>query len=194
MMLENNQAIEDKIKQIDALRAEINELRAAQAAMPVQDYELARPDGSPVKLSELFGERDQLFLIHNMGFACPYCTLWADGFNGVWRYLDKRAAVVLMSNDRPDQQLAGAQQRGWSLPMASARGTSLFADMGFAEKNDKDEWMWWPGVSTLSKDAAGNMQRHSAAVFGPGDDYCAIWHLFPLLKNNDENIEPTQGM
>ncbi|MCC7479133.1 DUF899 family protein [bacterium] len=187
--------IEEKEAQIQQLRSEINAMRQGLAAMPVQDYELTRPDGSACRLSDFVGVNDQLILIHNMGFACPYCTMWADGFNSLWRYLAKRSGFVLLSNDRPDQQLAGMQKRGWTFPMATARGTSLFADLGFQDAPGADgaPGGWWPGLSSIYRQD-GQLMRHNAAIFGPGDDFCSIWHMFPLLQNNDESIEPTAGM
>jgi predicted dithiol-disulfide oxidoreductase (DUF899 family) len=57
-----------------------------------------------VQLSDLFGEHEDLIVIHNMGVSCPYCTLWADGFNGLIRHLEDRAAFVMVSPDPPDIQ------------------------------------------------------------------------------------------
>ena len=37
-----------------------------------------------------------LIVIHNMGASCPYCTLWADGFNGIYDHLADRAAFVAL--------------------------------------------------------------------------------------------------
>jgi predicted dithiol-disulfide oxidoreductase (DUF899 family) len=181
-------------RQLTELRAKLNAAYSARGAMDVPDYDLHRPDGSAVKLSGLFNGREQLILIHNMGFACPYCTMWADGFIGLWRYMNKRAAFVLISNDRPDQQLAGAERRGWTFPMASALGTSMFADMGFTGPQESGGPGWWPGVSTLYKDTDGGIKRHAYAYFGPGDLYNPAWHIFELLRHNDECIEPTEGM
>ena len=31
--------------------------------------------------------KDDLVVIHNMGASCAYCTLWGDGFNGVYEHL-----------------------------------------------------------------------------------------------------------
>src|SRR6185369_4761666 len=83
----------------DALENEIGKLRERIAALhkerepePVADYELTGPDGAPVRLSALFGDRPDLILVHNMGRKCPMCTLWADGFNGIAHHLANRAA------------------------------------------------------------------------------------------------------
>src|SRR5688500_7081116 len=121
--------IDEKAGQIAQLRKEIIEL-ARTSAMPVQDYVLTNHAGQSVKLSEAFGDRDQLVLVHNMGFRCAYCTMWADGFNGIYKYIQRRAGFVLVSNDDPEKQQRGAQQRGWKFPMLSAAGTTLFEDLG----------------------------------------------------------------
>ena len=59
------------------------QLKRERDAEPVDDYELSGPAGK-VRLSELFGDKNDLIVVHNMGKSCPYCTLWADGFNGVF--------------------------------------------------------------------------------------------------------------
>jgi peroxiredoxin len=176
-------------QQIDTLYKELNELRHREAAMPVQDYVLKDFAGNEVPLSAAFGDRDQLVLIHNMGFACPYCTLWADGFNGLFPYVQKRAAFVLVSNDSPEKQRLGAEKRGWKMPMLSCEGTTLFEDLGFTGESDSGGKGWWPGVSTLVKHSDGSLSRHSKAFFGPGDEFCSVWRFFDLLERNDDSIE-----
>lgn len=182
------QRLEALHEQRTALQNEILALQAEAAAMPVRDYELHDPDGNPVRLSELFGAGDQLILVHNMGFRCSYCTMWADGFNALHPYIQRRAAFVVVSNDTPEQQKRGAELRGWTFPLYTARGTSLFLDLGFEQDGN-----YWPGVSTLVKDADG-LRRHSSAIFGPGDVFNPAWHFFDLLERNDESIEPTAGL
>lgn len=116
---------------IAALRARIaglrQEIRAAQAAIAperVEDY-VFEGAGGPVTLSRLFGERDSLFVVHNMGGHCPNCTLWADGYNGVYPQLARRAALAVASPDAPDVQRRLAEARGWRFPMVSDAGSSF---------------------------------------------------------------------
>ena len=95
--------LNDYRRQIGELR---DKMRAAQAAIEpeaVKNYEFRGANGAAVKLSELFGEKDTLFVIHNMGASCRYCTLWADGFNGVFDHLRSRAAFVVSSPDVPER-------------------------------------------------------------------------------------------
>jgi peroxiredoxin len=177
--------IEAKTTELAALHNELNALKRQLGSMPVQDYPLTDWDGRTVMLSAAFGPFDRMLLIHNMGFACHYCTLWAEGFSGLARHFESGeytapAKFLLVSNDRPDQQRAGAMQRGWDFTMLSARGTDLFKDLGFTEEKD-GELHWWPGVSTLVKDGDGTLQRTGKAFFGPGDEYCGFWHLLELF-------------
>ena len=95
----------DYRRQIAAIREKMRETLAAVEPQPVQDYELTNVAG-PVRLSELFGPHEDLILSHNMGVSCSYCTLWADGFNGVADHLANRAAFVVSSPDDPETQAA----------------------------------------------------------------------------------------
>src|SRR5882724_11094299 len=56
--------------QIAGLREKMRTLQAAVEPEPVEDYEFATPDGT-VRLSKLFGRKDDLIVIHNMGSSCP---------------------------------------------------------------------------------------------------------------------------
>jgi predicted dithiol-disulfide oxidoreductase (DUF899 family) len=159
------------------------ELKRAQPREPVQDYVLAGGEG-PVRLSALFGGKPDLIVIHNMGKGCRYCTLWADGFNGVWRHLADRAGFVVCSPDSVETQRAFAESRGWGFPMVSGHGSTFIQDMGF-----KSEKSWMPGVSTLRMEE-GKIERVARAEFGPYDLYCSVWHLIALLAGGENGWEP----
>ncbi len=151
---------------------------------PVEDYVFAGPSGV-VKLSELFGKSRDLIIVHNMGAACSYCTLWADGFNGVFPHLADRAAFVVVSPDAPAAQKRFAASRNWRFPMVSGRKAKFSEDLGF--KGGKDEW--WPGVSTFQK--RGNKIFHVAsAQLGPFDPFCSVWHFFALLAHGVDGWQP----
>jgi predicted dithiol-disulfide oxidoreductase (DUF899 family) len=85
--------LSDYRRQIADLREEMRALQASVEPAEVQDYASAAPEGS-VQLSALFGGRRDLILIHNMGSSCAYCTLWVDGFNGIYDHIASRAAFV----------------------------------------------------------------------------------------------------
>ena len=161
-------------KQIAGIRKKMQKVQKAIAPQEVADYTLATPQGK-VRLSQLFGAKQDLFVIHNMGASCPYCTLWADGFNGLYHHLADRAAFVVASPDPPASQKKFAEGRGWRFPMVSHDGTSFAADMGYRSKHG-----WMPGISAFKR-AKGKILRVSDAPLHPGDDFCALWHIFDLL-------------
>jgi len=162
-------------RQIAAIREKMRETVAAVEPQPIRDYELASIDG-PVRVSELFGDRQDLIVIHNMGVSCAYCTLWADGYNGIHRHVVTRAAFVVASPDRPAVQQKFAESRGWKFPMVSHAGSTFAADMGYVSANGG----WTPGVSVFRREHDVIM-RVSDTAFSPGDDFCALWHFFDML-------------
>lgn len=170
--------------QIAELRRKMKAAQAETEPQVVEDYVFSTLDG-PRKLSELFGDKDDLILIHNMGRKCSYCTLWADGFNGVYPHLADRAAFVVSSPDSPQVQQEFAKSRGWRFPMVSHEGTSFAADMGYRTQNGG----WMPGVSVFRRDK-GRILRVADSGFSPFDDFCALWHLFGLLPNGPAHWTP----
>src|SRR5262245_60115141 len=137
-------------KEIEQLERELYEkqqqlgtLKRAQAPTPVQDYEMRDASGA-VKLSELFGDKPDLIVIHNMGKGCPYCTLWADGLNGMLPHLESRATFVVSTPNSPDEQRVFADSRGWKFRMVSIKDSPFTEDMGFLERRD-DKKFYAPG-------------------------------------------------
>ena len=63
---------------------------------------------------------------------------------------------------------------------------SMAKDMGFeGDKGDP-----WPGVSTFHRDEDGKIRRVSKAFFGPGDDFCGVWHFLDMLEQGPNNWQP----
>ena len=181
-----HEQLKAKWEELERVNAEMAELQAQEGQLDeVEDYTFTDREGREVRLSELFGEHEQMVLVHNMGFACTYCTLWADGFNGIWRHLESgaygnKARFVLISEDSPEKQAAGSEQRGWTFDMYSAAGTSFSADLDFKTEHEGKQYLQ-PGASILYKDADGKIRRHAKTFFGPGDMYCSLFHFFSLL-------------
>ena len=170
--------------EIMALKAKRDGMRRSIVPEPVEDYRLTLPGGAQATLSELFGDRDEMILIHNMGRGCSYCTLWADGINGLVDHLQDRAALLLTSPDPADEMHAFASGRGWRFPLASVEGTTLAHDLGFYKADDEEYPGYWPGASALAKTEAG-IVRTGWTFFGPGDDFCAIWPLLAMLPERE---------
>jgi predicted dithiol-disulfide oxidoreductase (DUF899 family) len=169
--------------QIAAIREKMRRTQEAIEPEEVEDYEFAVPAGK-VRLSALFGEKDTLFVIHNMGASCVYCTMWADGFNGVYEHLRDRAGFVLSSPDAPEPQQSFAAGRGWKFPMVSTLGTTFAQDMGYCP-----DGRTMPGISVFKR-RADKILRVADTSFAPGDDFCALWHLFDLVPERSAGWRP----
>jgi predicted dithiol-disulfide oxidoreductase (DUF899 family) len=171
-------------QQILDIKQKIRDLRGRRALEPVGSYEFRDWSGNRVSLADLFGDKNDLIVIHNMGPGCRYCTLWADGFNGEVDHLQDRAAFVVISHESPEAQRKFAESRGWRFRMVSAAGTAFFADMGFGNEESP-----YPGVSAFRRKDDG-IYRTGRAELGEGDEFCAVWNLFDLLKDGWNGWEP----
>jgi predicted dithiol-disulfide oxidoreductase (DUF899 family) len=181
-------ALEAKRAQITTLRAELRALQETVEPQAVQDYVLQGWNG-PVRLSELFGDKDDLILIHNMGAGCSSCSMWADGFNGVYDHLASRAAFVVASPDRVETQRKLAASRGWRFPMVCYVESPLAQDLGYRDLKS-GHGGWDAGVSVFRRDGE-RIVRVSDTVLAPWDGFCVVYHLFDLFPDADMNWEPS---
>lgn len=156
-------------------------LRKAEPGVEVKDYAFTTLDG-PTSLSALFAGRDLLMVIHNMGQGCRYCTLWADGINGVLAHLESAMSVVLVSKDPPEVQRRLAQDRGWRFRMASHGGGAYMTEQSVGDGN-------YPGAVIYARDGA-KIVRRGRARFGPGDLYSPLWHFLALAGIGEGEFTP----
>lgn len=170
-------------QQIFELNQKLLALQQAQAGTAVPDYPFETLAGR-VTLRDLFADKRQLLVIHNMGQGCRYCTLWADGFNGLLPHLESAFSVVLVSRDPPELQRRFANARGWRFRLASHGGGDYIREQSALAGADN-----MPGavLYELSGDA---IVRRNSAVFGPGDRYCAMWSLLGLAGLGDGDWTP----
>lgn len=178
-----NARLKELRSQVMALRAEMRKTQSEIEGEPVADHVLLTGEGE-VRLSQLFGAKKQLIVIHNMGTTCAYCTMWADGYNGIYDHLADRAAFLVVSPDAPAQQRQFAQSRGWRFPMASDPGMKFAAAMGYVGEGRPQ-----PGISVFERAGAG-IVRVSDTTEGPYDDFCAAWHLFDLIPEGAAGWQP----
>jgi predicted dithiol-disulfide oxidoreductase (DUF899 family) len=176
---ELDKRINDLYSEIIEKKKELYQVLKQVPQVEMQDYEFHSRLGFVVKLSELFGDKDELIIVHNMGHTCPYCTLWADGFNGVVQHLENRAAFVVSTPDPPKVMRDFARNRNWTFNMVSTIHTTFKQDLGFETANG----MYIPGVSTFRKDEEGRIFHVAKTFLGPGDDFCSVWYFFDLLPN-----------
>ncbi|MEM7220728.1 MAG: DUF899 family protein [Pseudomonadota bacterium] len=169
--------------QIFELTQKLHELRKATPRQAVPNYSFATLTGE-ASLLELFAGRDRLLLIHNMGQGCRFCTLWADGFNGQLDHLEDALSVVLVSKDDPATQRQFANSRGWKFRLASHGGGSYIREQSvMADQGNM------PGAVVYERDGDA-IYRRNAAIFGPGDQFCALWSLLSLGGMGEDEWVP----
>jgi|TARA_B110001454_G_C12561179_1_gene367735 predicted dithiol-disulfide oxidoreductase (DUF899 family) len=185
MALQEQEEVRALFAQRNEINKRLNELLKNTALGETEDYRLHGPNGDTTALSDLFGDKSDLIVIQNMGQSCRYCTMWADGFMGVKQHLEDRAAFALVSPDSPSEQQAFAKSRGWTFRILSSHGTPFKKDLGFeSETGDQS-----PGVSTFRREGT-KLINIANDFFGPGDSYCAVWHLYDLLHGGADGWEP----
>ncbi len=178
-----DQEIAELEQQIAERIARLNALRRGNAAKPVPNYQFAALDGK-VGMLDLFAGRQRLLAIHNMGQGCRYCTLWADGFNGLLPHLEDATAVVLLSKDAPEVQRSFANARNWRFRLASHGGGAYIREQTVMQGEDNAA-----GAVFYERDGEA-IQRKNSCVFGPGDLYCALWSLLALAGLGAEDWTP----
>ncbi len=173
-------------KELARCRKTVTDLRRQMQPEEIAEYAFKTPGGKDVSLADLFGDKDDLVVVHNMGKHCPCCTLWADGLNGVYQHLENRAVFAVVSPDAPGTVKEFAGGRGWKFTILPNNGGPFSKDMGY--ESDKGEP--WPGVSTFRRDTSGKIRRVSHAPFGPGDNFCSVWHIFDMLESGADGWQP----
>lgn len=169
--------------QICELTLKLHELQKSNSGEVVENYVFDTQAGQ-TNLLELFGEHERLLAIHNMGQACRYCTLWADGLNGFLPHLESAMAVVLVSKDSPDLQRTFANSRGWRFRLAS-HGGGDYAREQTVQKGAIN----MPGAVVYER-KGDDIVRKNAVTFGPGDLYCSMWNLLALAGLSEDGWTP----
>lgn len=127
-----------------ALREQAEEVAAARRALPpgpvLDDYRFAEQadDGRlrHWRLVELFGEHRTLVVYHLMypreaPEACPMCSMWVDGLQGVHRHLAQHTALAVVADASPADLRAWGRSRGWhELHLLSCGATTFNRDLG----------------------------------------------------------------
>ena len=189
-------------------RERVAELRRQLPANPVEtDYvfregpaDLEKDDPiRDVKLSELFGERDELILIHFMfdpawDQGCPMCSMWADTYNEAARHVANRASLALVAKQEIGKLRAWARTKGWNqLRLLSAHDNAFIGDMGMED----DDFGQRPGASVFVR-REGGVLEHTYTVeasldgkFRGVDLLSPVWHLFDLLPSGRGDFFPS---
>jgi predicted dithiol-disulfide oxidoreductase (DUF899 family) len=170
-------------KEIFELTQKLEKLRKDSVPVEVKNYSFKDLNGE-VSLLELFGDKDELLLIHNMGQGCRYCTLWGDGINGLVPHLENACAVALVSKDAPELQRTFANSRQWRFRMVSHGGGDYIREQSVLPGEDNV-----PGIVCYQR-KGNKISKKNFSVFGPGDVFCSQWHLLSLAGIGTEDWTP----
>jgi predicted dithiol-disulfide oxidoreductase (DUF899 family) len=198
-------ALKDHVERVAAMRREL------QPGRELQDYvfkegpaDLSRNDPKDfkeTKLSELFApDKNELFVYHLMygpGWesACPMCTLWCDGLNGIARYVSERANFVVVAKNDIAAIREYGKKRGWNnLRLLSSHDSTFNRDLQAEEPDGGQN----PGVSVLVRGQDGKI-RHFYSKWAPMDDnnnrgidlLSPVWNVFDLLPSGRDDWYPT---
>ena len=165
------------------LTQKVAQLRKDSTPTLVKNYVFKTQEGD-VSLLNLFGDKDILFLVHNMGQGCRYCTLWADGLNGFVQHLESQFAVALVSKDSPQIQRTFANSRNWRFKTASHSGGEYAKEQTVMPGESN-----MPGLVCYIKQGSQILRKNSV-IFGPGDEFCSIWNVLGLAGIGEEQWNP----
>lgn len=175
--------IEQLETEISQKIARLHELRKNAKLTLVPNYTFKTLEGD-VTLLEMFAGKTTLFAIHNMGQGCRYCTTWADGMNAFVRHLESEFAVVLLSKDPPELQRAFANERGWRFRLASHGGGDYIREQSVVAGQVN-----MPGMVSYQRQG-DQVYKMNSTVFGPGDQFCSIWHILSLAGIGEDQWTP----
>lgn len=138
----------------------------------IQDYEFLEGPASlddgdapvtKVRLSELFTAPDRALVIYHFMFgkkqakACPMCTAWIDGYNGVAHHLAQNVDFAIVAAADPSTLRAFARDRGWDRLRLLSGGESTFkSDLGSEDGEGGQDSM----ISVFTRENDGTL-RHT---------------------------------
>ncbi len=170
--------------QIYELTQQLNEKRKQTPGVLVSDYSFDTTAGTQ-NLSSFFGKHEKLLVIHNMGQACRFCTLWGDGINAFMPHLESALSVVMVSKDTPEQQRLFANSRGWRMNMASHGGGDYMNEQIATEGMGTNV----PGAACYEK-KGDQIVKTNSGFFGPNDLYCSMWHFLGMAGITEAEWTP----
>ncbi len=157
--------------------------RALPKGATIQDYEFLEGPTSldegdapvrKVRLSDLFsyaphpnplavgeGEDRSLVIYHFMfgkkqTTACPMCTAWIDGYNGVAPHIAQNVDFAIVAAADPSTLRAHARNRGWDkLRLLSAGDSTFKYDLGSEDREGNQD----STISVFTRDSDGTL-RH----------------------------------
>jgi predicted dithiol-disulfide oxidoreductase (DUF899 family) len=157
-----------------------------------------------VRLSDLFTNPDRSLVVYHLMFgkkqtkACPMCTAWLDGVNGVAHHLAQNLDFAVVAAADIPALRAHARARGWDkLRLLSAGNSSFKYDFGSEDPEDGQD----STVSVFTLDAKRELRHFYTAhprmapdIQQRGIDLLApIWHFMDLTPQGRGNWYASLG-
>jgi predicted dithiol-disulfide oxidoreductase (DUF899 family) len=151
-----------------------------------------------VRLSELFTRPDRALVIYHFMFgkkqakACPMCTAWIDGANGIAHHLAQNLDFAVVAAADVPTLRAFASERGWDkLRLISAANSTFKYDLGSENREGAQD----STISVFMRDAKGSVRhfysahpRMSEEIKERGIDLLTpIWHFLDLTPQGRGN-------
>ena len=151
-----------------------------------------------VRLSELFTRPNRSLVIYHFMFgkkqtkACPMCTAWLDGANGVAHHLAQNLDFAVVAAAELPSLRAHARERGWDkLRLLSAGNNTFKYDLGSEDHEGAQD----STVSVFTRDANGTLRHFYTAhprmapdVQERGIDLLTpMWHFLDLTPQGRGN-------
>ena len=174
--------------------------RALPKGATIQDYEFVEgptslDDGDAptktVRLSELFTAPDRSLVIYHFMFgkkqttACPMCTAWIDGYNGVAHHLAQNVDLAIVAAADPATLRAHARNRGWDKLRLLSAGESTFKyDLGSEDGEGGQD----STISVFTRDSDGTLSHFYSGHPWLGEDIkergidelIPVWNMLDL--------------
>lgn len=199
-----------RLAEIDLMRQRerVAELRRhLPEGAPLQDYEFQEgprelnsgdAPARPVRLSELFTKPDRSLVIYHFMFgkkqvkACPMCTAWLDGANGVAHHLAQNLDFAVVAAAGLPTLRAFARERGWDkLRLLSAGNNTFKYDFGSENREGAQD----STISVFTRDTKGTLRHFYTAhpwmapdIKERGIDLLfPIWHFLDITPQGRGN-------
>lgn len=126
-----------------------------------------------VRMSDLFSEPERPLVIYQFMYgkkqtsACPMCTMWIDGYNGVAQHLARNLDFAIAAAADPAILRAHARSRGWTNLRLLSCGNSTFKyDLASEDREGNQD----STMSVFTRDADGTLRHFYTAHPHMADD------------------------
>ncbi|WP_263769027.1 DUF899 family protein [Propionivibrio soli] len=120
-----------------------------------------------VRLSELFSGPNRTLVIYHFMYgkrqskACPMCTLWIDGFNGVAQHIVQNVDFAIVAAADSPTLRAFARTRAWNKLrlLSAAEGSTFKYDLGSEDEEGNQD----STISVFTRESDGTLRHFYSA-------------------------------